>query len=111
METVMSRSPSPMGLGRNFTLEIFLFRPWVPVSPSNSIHRLPRFGEKYGSTWETEALVQVTPGDKIILHETVEMRSSSRLGSFTGTSVHEHKGAQTYQRGQQVALTKGSSKL
>lgn len=46
------------------------------------------------------------PGDRIILHETVEMRSSSWLGSFLGTLAHEQKRTQTVQRGQQAAPTK-----
>lgn len=61
--------------------------------------------------WETEALVQVTPGDRIIWLGTVEMTSSGMLGSFAGTSAHEQKAAQTDPTGQPAALPKGSSKL
>jgi hypothetical protein len=55
--------------------------------------------------WETKALMQMTPGDMIILHEIVEVRSSGRLGYFIGTSAQEQKGAHTDQRVQQAAFS------
>lgn len=55
--------------------------------------------------WETEALVQVTPGDRIIFHEIVEVGFSGKLGYFIWTSAQEQKGAHTDQMGQQAALS------